>query len=181
MSIENIQDSQRKAKELITEEENKLEIIKKIEFEKEKEILIKKLEKNKELTKLKSIIERWLIKLSTIEKVTEGKKLELQEINEILSKIDEIDNIKNINSSLPRELRVNKDEYLEALRNEQRRKEMLSKLDKVLDYVFLAANPFHGSVFDMFSWLIFMLNKNLTIIQENTIDMKDFLIKHNQK
>lgn len=174
MTVENYYEKESKKLKL-SEEERKLKIAKWLEYTKEKQKLLKIIDKDKNLAQLKSIIERWLISISTINHLVEGKNLELSEVNEILSKIDEIINTEDIDNILPIPLRVTKEEYLDALENSISRNILIQKLDKALNHLHLLSNPFSGSILDLFSWLFFTLNKNLVKIQEITIDIKQSL------
>jgi hypothetical protein len=107
-------EGEKKKKEKV-EQEERLELAKQLLFKNEKDKLLEKIEKDKKLIFLKSIIKIGLLKPYLIEKVLEGDDLTKMEIKEIFDKIDEIENITNIDEILPKELRITKYEYLEAL------------------------------------------------------------------
>lgn len=174
MSLENYYEEERKKSQL-SEEERKAEIANKLEYSKEKQKLLKKIEKDKNLIALKSVVERWLIKTEIISHIVDGKNLELSEVNELLSKINDISTTEKIDSILPIELRVTNEEYLKALEDDELRKILIDKLNKSLDHMYLLSNPFSGSILDIFSGLFFALNKNLVKVQEYTIDIKQSL------
>lgn len=158
-----------------TEEERKAEIAKSLEFAKEKKVLLEKIDKDKKLAYLRSMVERWLIKLSTVEQIIIWEKLTSEEIKEIFDKIDEIEEIKDIDEILPKNLRITKDEYMRALDDIQFIQKIILRIDSSLSYLFQSNKPFASWIMSLFSWLIHSLDHsqdNLIKIQENTIDIK---------
>lgn len=176
MSIEGIQEKERKIREK-TEEERKIEITQEIERRHEKERLFEIFEKDKKLTFLKAMIERGLIQPNTAEAMITGEDLEVEEIEMIFEKINEIEDVKNIDDILPKELRVNRDEYVAALKDEEVRVKLLTKIDASLGHLYQIAHPNDFSIVDFFSHFIGALNRNLVKVQENTIDIKRSLQK----
>ena len=162
-----------------TEEERKLEIARNLEFSKEKKILLEKIDKEKKLTYLKSLVERWLINITTAEHIVEWQTLDNAQIKEIFEKIDEIDEIQNIDHILPRHLRISKDEYIRALEDGVFRKEVLKKLDDSLVFLYNSSKKISSWIMTFFSSLIHSLDhsqKNTIKVQENTIDIKRSLV-----
>ena len=162
-----------------TEEERKLEIAKNLEFSKEKKVLLEKIDKEKKLTYLKSLVERWLINITTAEHIVEWQKLDNAQIKEIFEKMDEIEEIQDIENILPKQLRISKDEYIKALEDTIFRQDILIKLDDSLSYLYNSSNKFPLWIINFFSWLMRSLDKNHknTIkVQENTIDIKRSLV-----
>ncbi|EKE30374.1 MAG: hypothetical protein ACD_2C00001G0024 [uncultured bacterium (gcode 4)] len=159
-------------KEKLSEKELKKEAAKNIEFKKEKDKLLNMIEKDRNLAMLRSIIERWLIRPEIIKAIAEWKWLDILEINEVLKKIDDISATEKIDSILPKEMRVTKEEYLEALGSPEPRGHLIDKLNRSLDHLYLLSNPFSWNIYDMFSWLFLILNKNLVAVQDRTIDIK---------
>ena len=64
------------------------------------------------------------------------------EIGEVLKKIDEISNTDKIDKILPKEMRVSKEEYLNALEDSVERDNLIEKLNGALDHLYLLSNPF---------------------------------------
>jgi len=162
-----------------TEAERKLEIAKNLEFSKEKQVLLEKIDKEKKLTYLKSLVERGLINITTAEHIVDWETLDNVQIKEIFEKIDEIDDIQNIDNILPARLRISKDDYIQALEDAIFRKQILVKLDDSLSYLYSSSNKYPLWIINFFSWLMRSLDKNHknTIkVQENTIDIKRSLV-----
>lgn len=159
-----------------SEAEKKAEIAETLRFKKNKDKLLSKLEKDKNLAFLKSMVERDLIQISTAEAIIAGEKLDSHEIEEIFEKIDEIESTHDIDRILPSDLRISKDEYLLAVKDSSARKGALVKIDASLAYIYdsLHQNPL--SVLNFFGGFMAALDRNLVKVQENTIDIKRSLI-----
>ncbi len=125
-----------------SEKEKKKELVKNLEFFYEKKKLLEKIDKDKKLTYLKSLVERGLINLDTAEHIVQGDTLDNEEIKEIFSKIDEIDEIQDIDTILPKQLRITKQEYMKAIDDPIFRQEIVKKLDTSLVYLYKTSNPF---------------------------------------
>lgn len=179
MSVEHFYEEEKKKRERISEKEIKENILKKLEHQKEKDKLLKKLEKDKKLSLLRSVVEMELIKPEITNKVIDWLELEASEINDILSVVDAIAQISNVDLILPPELRISKEDYLNAVNDSNYRSEVITKLDAALDHLYMLSHPFSWSVFDMFSWLLFALDLNLVKIQEYTIEIKNSLVALN--
>lgn len=97
------------------------------------------------------------------------------EVKDILEKIDEMNKSKEIHHYLPEELRVTKDEYIQAQKDEKKRKEVLAKIEEALSHI--GAHIWVGKKLgcNMVALLALLFNKNLVFLQENHIDMKDNL------
>ncbi|MDD2487736.1 MAG: hypothetical protein PHS92_05195 [Candidatus Gracilibacteria bacterium] len=157
-----------------TEQERKDEIARNLEFSNEKKKLISRIDRDKKLAHLKSIIERGLIRLSIVARIITGEKLGNDEIREIFEKIEEIDEIQEINKILPEELRVTKENYMRALKDEDFKKEVLKRIDDSLTYI----QPTQSGFLDFFSGLVHSIDysqDDMIKIQENTIDIKESL------
>jgi|GEM_PF-1131328 len=124
------------------EKEKKKDLKRNLEFFYEKKKLLEKIDKDKKLTYLKSLVERGLINLDTAEHIVHGDILNNEEIKEIFSKIDEIDEIQDIDDILPKHLRITKQEYMKAIDDPIFRKEIVKKLDNTLTYLYKTSNPF---------------------------------------
>jgi hypothetical protein len=176
MSIEN----KKFEKETIKNSESKEN---KRNFEREqkrKEIIYSKIETSESLAELEELIKKWIISKEIANKVKKWDIINEKEIKEIFKKIDEIEEIKNIDNYLPKELRITKEEYLKALKDKVFRIKTITKLNLALNFI---ADQLHYediwwiNIFGSFLWL---LDKNLIKIQENTIDIKDSLEKLNK-
>lgn len=171
MSYEKYVAQEKEVKQL-TEKERKKQIEKVLTFSKEKKELIARLEKKKELEFLKSLIERGLLWVHAAEIIANTEWLESEQIAEIFEKIDAIEAVPRIESILPVHLRLTKEEYAEALNNEAARTHALTKLDQALQHLYESSHPDHFSPASLFFSALMMLNKNLVLVQENTIDIK---------
>lgn len=160
-----------------TEEEQKNEIKEKIRDQHQKERLFEVFEKDKKLAFLKSMVERGLIDSWEVENIVSGEILELSELQEILDKIDETEMLPNIDKVLPKEYRVNKEEYIAALWNDELRLALLYKIDRALTYIYESLYPDTFSVMHFFGDIFSTLSKSLVKAQENMIDMKNSLQK----
>ncbi|MFZ4461825.1 MAG: hypothetical protein ACOYN2_04870 [Patescibacteria group bacterium] len=177
MSIENLPGAQDAEKLRKTEAEQKAEIAKSLEFTKDKEVLFAKIDQQKQLSFLKSLVERGLIGVGTAELMLSGQEIVGTEVEEIFDKIDEIEQVHNVDHILPVHLRLTKDEYLTAIADPTARANALQKLDQALTHLFELTNAHAHSPLDFFYSFFTMLNKNLVVVQENTIDMKRSLSK----
>lgn len=175
ISVETAAEAEKRAKEE-SEAEKKAEIADALRFRKDKEKLLSRLEKDKGLAFLKSMVERGLIEVATAESIVSGEDLDSAEIEEIFSKIDEIENTHEIDRILPPEFRVSRDEYLLALKDAETRSATLGKLDLALDYIYQTVHPAPLSVLNFFGGFIAALDRNLVLVQENTIDIKRSLV-----
>lgn len=178
MWVENfwfIQEEKRKLSEI----EIKEEIAKKLELEKEKKALLIRIEKDRQLSYLKSIVERWLINPTTITHAIDWDEISKEELNEIFDKIDQIEDIQNINSILPDYCRISREEYIEAIDDPAKREQLLSKIDNALNYIYNATHATHSPILWLFYNLINNYNtnhKDLVFVQWNLIDIKRSLI-----
>ncbi|EKE27851.1 MAG: hypothetical protein ACD_3C00142G0007 [uncultured bacterium (gcode 4)] len=173
MPIENFkQDDILKKKEKLSEKELKEQLSRQIEFQKEKNKLLHMIEKDRNLNMLRSIVERWLLRPEIVKRIIKWEWLDIMEIGEVLKKIDEISNTDKIDKILPKEMRVSKEEYLNALEDTVERDNLIEKLNGALDHLYLLSNPFSWNIYDMFSWLFLILNKNLIAVQDKTVEIK---------
>lgn len=149
IAVETAAEVEKRSKEE-REAEKKAEIAEALRFKKNKEKLISRLEKDKSLAFLKSMVERDLIAVSTAESIVSGEGLDAKEVEEIFSKIDEIEATHEIDKILPREFRVSKDEYLIAMKDSAARADTLGKIDASLSYIYESINPNPLSVLNFF-------------------------------
>ena len=170
MNLEYLGEKEKRQREL-NEEEKKKEIQKKLEYSRDKTEIIEKIDAQKELTYLKSLVERWLISVDTARTIVEWKDLDNVQVQEILEKIDEIEEIRDVDKILPKEFRVTKEEYLMALGDSEARQKAMEKLHSALDHIYHSVNPVDMWIIDI-SWIILLLNQNLVQVQDHTIDIK---------
>lgn len=146
--------------------------------------IVKDMEKKKlkfDLQNLKELVEQWVVDKSLFESIKKDSILsndEFQDVvdsvdmKEVFEKLNEIENFEDIDSIVPKELRVSKDEYMQALKDPEKKKDVLAKFDKSLDIVannFRGVAPFKRSVFTSYVWL---LSKNMIDLQWKIIDIK---------
>jgi hypothetical protein len=103
----------------------------------------------------------------------ENKKV----IEQIFEKIDEIENLKDVDKYLPEELRLTKQEYMQAYEDEDARISTLKKLDMSLTHLVEQIRPDSAIGLNLFAGFLYFLDKNLIMVQENTIDIKESLEK----
>lgn len=180
MWIEAFADKEKKSKEF-DEKKEKEKIREQLEFSEKKEILREKLEAAKKINNLKASVEAGFISVElakilsqSVDNIDQGL-----EIKAIFDKIDEMENIKNIDHILPINLRLNKEEIKDALNNEDKKKILLQKIDNSLIHLYNTTHPFADYNIINFSSIIEFFNKNLVIVQENLIDIKNDLITKN--
>ena len=149
-----------------SEEEQKAEIAKNLEFSLEKKKLLERIEKDKKLAYLKSIIERGLIKMATIERIVAGEGLDNEDVREIFEKIDEIEATVGIDAILPQNLRITKAEYLQAIDDQNVRKTVLTKLDASLDHLYSVSHPYSNGLQGLFAEFFSALNKQSKTINQ---------------
>lgn len=171
----NIFNEAEKKKLELTEEELANERKKQIEFQKTKEKINVEIEVEDEIFHLKELVEKWVITKETAQKVVEWKDISEDEIKEIFEKIDEIEETKDVDKYLPDNLRISKEDYLNAVNNDIYRVQVITKLDSSLALLSNQINPDSAMWLNLFSWFLAVLDKNLVKIQENTIDVKDSL------
>ena len=175
------QNEQDKKKKEISEKELKNNEIKKLEHKKVKEKISVEIETEEELNKLKDLIDKWIISKDTAEKIVEWENIDKEIIEEIFDKINQIDEIKDIDKYLPKELRVSKEDYSKALNDDIFRLQLITRLDSSLALISNKINPDSSMWLNLFTWFITILDKNLILIQENTIDVKNSLKEVDKK
>lgn len=176
--ISNEQD--KKQKEL-TEKEEKQESQKQVEFKKTKEKIVVEIEAENDLFQLKELVDSWVITKETAEKVIEWVDIWEETIKEIFDKIDKMEEIKDIDKYIPDELRISKEDYFKALTDDIFRVQIITKLDSALTLIANKINPDSAMWLNLFSGFLTVLDKNLILVQENTIDVKDSLKEVDEK
>lgn len=164
-----------KKKKKLTEKQKQDEVLKQIKFKEKKEEIELKEQTQKLLSELKELVELGIISDKTAKKIELGEKIKEEEVKNLLNKIEELDNIKDIERYIPKDLLIKKDEYLKALNEKKTKEQVLWKLNNTLSIV---AKNIWGSAWTsiwFFSTFLHILDKNLVLIQENSIDLKDYL------
>ncbi len=147
------------------------------EYVKKKEIIDTKEETSEKLDSLKELVDKKVITKESADKIVSWKAIDKNEIEAMFDKIDEIEDIKNVDKYLPAEYRITKKEYLKALESWVYRVKTLTKLDIALTMLSEQINPNSTMWMNLFSWFLTVLDKNLVLLQENTIDVKRSLEK----
>lgn len=184
MSLEELKFAQeaKKNKEK-SEAELKLEIEKQTAYRLEHEKLIARIEKDKKLVFLRSLVERGLIRPEIAEKVANNETLSAEELEPIFEKIDAIEQEERIDEILPISHRISREEYLESLGNEQAKEALTQKLDNAIRELTLKSRggSYHPGV-SIFRAFLQLLDKNLqaTIIRvkQNMIELRKSLDKN---
>lgn len=135
----------------------------------------KKIETEEHLSKLKEAIQDGKIDVSAVEfakDIWQDGIIDSEEISEILTKIDQINDNPKITRYLPEELRITKEEYLQALKDEEKKHILLLKVDDALWHLALQVWNGWRLGLNIFASLSLLLDKNLVLIQENHIDIK---------
>jgi len=121
------------------------------------------------------LVEKWVISKETAGNILDWKDIWEEAIKEIFEKIDQMDEIKDIDQYIPDELRISKEDYSKALTDDIFRVQTITKLDSSLTLLANKINPDSAMGLNLFSGFLTVLDKNLIIVQENTIDVKDSL------
>jgi len=166
-----------KKKKVLSEKEIKENNLKQLEHKKTKEKLSVEMKTDEDLNKLKDLVDKGIITKETAEKVIEGEDIWEEVIKEIFDKIDQMEDIKDIDNYLPQELRITKEDYSKAMTDDIFRVQMITKLDSALTLLANKINPDSAVWLNLFSGFLTVLDKNLILVQENTIDVKDSLKK----
>lgn len=151
---------------------------KKIEHEKlqqlEERLIVSKIKVD--INELKSLIIEWYIDINQIDNVLSWDSLENNDILTIFSKIEEVEELLNIDKILPKEYRITKTDYLSALKDKNDRDNTISKIEQALLYLHQSYDGGDSLGLSLFKMYFFVLNKNLVLVQENYIDIKNNLI-----
>lgn len=169
-------ENERKKREL-TEKERQKERKKIIEAEKTKEYIKTEIETEEKLYWLQELVEAGYIDKQMVEQIIQGESIEQEAIQEIFDKIDQISDVENIAAILPSNLRITKQEYLDALSDKDLRELAIWKLESALWFLSDMINPDSIWAMSLFSSFFTLLDKNLILVQENTIDVKKKLLE----
>ncbi len=170
-----------KKKKALSEKDIKENNKKIIEHQKVKEKISVEIEAEDSLNDLKDLIDKWVITKETANKIVEWENIDETTIKEIFEKIDQLEEIKDIDNYLPIELRISRDDYSRALHDDIFRLQTITKLDSALTLIANKINPDSALGLNLFSWFLTVLDKNLVLVQENTIDIKDNLKEVDEK
>jgi SpoVK/Ycf46/Vps4 family AAA+-type ATPase len=133
------------------------------------------------MQELKSLVESGVIDQKLFKEIAEDNQISNEEFHEVLnqldiqqlfSKLEEIENAEDIDAVIPKELRITKKEYQQALQNPAKRAEVLQKLDQSLQNIHHQVNggfALHGNMFSTYTYL---LSQKLLPLQETIIDLK---------
>lgn len=121
------------------------------------------------------LVEKWIISEETAKQITEWSEIDEESIKEIFEKIEEMEDLKDIDQYIPDDLRITKEDYSKALIDDVFRVQILTKLDTALTLITNQINPDSVMGLNLFSGFLTVLDKNLILVQENTIDVKDSL------
>lgn len=175
-------EAEKKLKNL-TEEDIKAEEKKLLFTEKKKAELKEYIKTDEALIKLHDLLDSHDIELDIadvehIQKSLDGEELSHDDIEDILEKIDTIENSDEIDKYLPPELRITKQEYHNALVNDEARQQIIKKLDSALTVISTQTTGWTTANLsaNVFSGYMAMLDKQLIAIQEHHIDMQDHLV-----
>jgi len=170
-SIKEEENKKNKLSEKQIQENNK----KTIEYKKVKETIWVEIEAEHDLSNLKDLVDKWVITKETAEKIIDKEDIGDDTVKEIFEKIDKMEDIKDIDNYLPQELRISKKDYSRALIDDIFRVQIITKLDSALALLANKITPDSSTGLNLFSGYLTVLDKNLVIVQENTIDIKDSL------
>ncbi len=161
-----------------TEQEKTFEAIKQHQFTKQKKKAALDGAIEKELFELKELLDKGEYNESTTRLITqliEWTSISAEEVQEIFEIIDSLDQNEKIDSYVPQDLRITKDDYQKALRDEDQRIVVLEKLDTALTHISRHIDSWSWPSLNLFSWFLAILDKNLVAIQEGHIDIKESL------
>ena len=175
-----MKESEKKKKEL-SEKDIQQNAKKTIEHQKIKEKISVEVQAEEDLLDLKELVEKWVITKETAKKVVEWKGIDEDTVKEIFEKIEQMDEIKDIDNYLPVELRISKDDYSKSLTDDIFRVQTITKLNSALTLIAQKINPDTAMGLNLFSGFLTVLDKNLILVQENTIDVKYSLEEVHEK
>lgn len=121
------------------------------------------------------MLNKWVVSHETAKKIIEWIQISREEIKDIFEKISQIKEIKDIDKYIPKEYRISQEQYFKALNDDIFRTQIITKLDFSLALLSRQFTNETSSWLNLFSWFIWVLDRNLITIQENTIDIKSWL------
>ena len=148
-----------------------------LEFQKTRKKIIEKIKVKEEIDKLKDLINTWVLTRQSAESILTWEILNSWELREILKKIDELSKIDSNRKILPKDFKITREEYLEAITNFDKKVILLWKIDEVLDFIYKNMWGW-WLTFNLFSFLSYnlILSKDTQKIQWNLIDIKNDII-----
>lgn len=170
-----------KKKVRLSEKQKKAEKKRQLEFRKTKEKIQAEIQTEEDIFALQKLVEKRVVDKDTIKNISSGKEIDKKIIEQIFQKIEEIENIDDIENYIPPSLKITKEDYLKATKDEIFRLQTLTKIDASLVIIYDKINPETSFGINLFSGFLTILDKNLVIIQENSIDIKDSLKKLDEK
>lgn len=177
MAIESwIYNEEEKKKKKLEQKDNNEASKKIIEHKKVKEKISIEIESENEINNLKELVSKWVISKEQANNVIKWIELDDSTISEMFDKINQIEETKDIDNYLPKELRISKDEYKQALVDDIFRIQTITKLNSALLLLSNKINPDNILPINLFTWFLNILDKKLILIQENTIDLKNNLV-----
>lgn len=173
-------EKEKKKKELEEKEEAEFQQ-KQVEHQKMKEYIQTETETEENLHKLHDLVDEGLLTKEQAEHIAEWEQLSEEDVKEIFEKIDEMEDLKDVDKYLPAELRITKEDYSKAMIDDIFRVQTMTKLDTALTVIWQQIVPDSSAGVNLFSGFLSVLDKNLIILQENTIDVKDNLNEIHEK
>jgi len=152
-----------------------------LEHKKVKEKISISIESDEKLESLKELIWKWIVSNEVVQQIIKWENIDDDVIAEIFDKIDQIEDIKDIDKYLPEDLRISKNDYKKALTDDIFRVKMLTKLDTALTILANQSNTDSSMWLNLFSWFMTILDKNLILVHDNTIEIKDNLREVDEK
>lgn len=168
-------ESEKKLKKELEKKEIKEFLDKQKTHEVTKKHIEAQMETEEQLEDLKILVEKWIISQEQAEQIANNHELNNKDIQEIFEKIQEIEEIDDIDSYLPKDLRVWVNEYQTAMVDDIMRIKTLTKIKTALTILGSQTWITNQAGINLFSWFLSVLDKNLVLIQEHNIDMKNNL------
>ncbi len=143
-----------------------------------------------DLNDLKNLVESSLIDKKLAKDIAKDKKITEQEYSDIISTVDikkviewlqTIENIPDINALLPKEYRINLQEYHDSLKDPIKKQVLLVKIDQTFDFMHNQNHPLDKLIikkFSLFTWLLHkrLEQEQLDVIHDCYIDTKNTLL-----
>ena len=136
-----LNEEERKKYQKKSEEELKRERELILKMEKTKEIIREEENISNDLQTLKDLLEKHIIDDTLVEKVLSKTEINHEDIQEIFEKIDVIEDIDGIDEYLTKDMRVTKDEYLQATQDDETYKRVTFKIQNALALLAQHINP----------------------------------------
>ena len=167
--------AQKQRKESILKERENL-----LYHQKKKEKIQKHMEAATQLFELQELLQANVFDNESskiAKKVLNEGMIDSEELRDIFDKIDAIDEKKDIDTYIPKNLRITKEEYSVAISDKKVRKDLIVKLNTILIILKNHMQPKSQSGLNLFFGFLAILDKNLVNLQEYHIDIKQSLQK----